>query len=118
MRGKLFTLAAAVSAVICLAVSLLWLRSAYASDQITWRGPSTILFLQSSKGQFGLYGALLDRGTFHYFETERPGLTYGAFPPADWKTRSWASAIRRVRRGTRAGCTFAARRARPGRGRG
>jgi hypothetical protein len=38
MRRKLFTLAAAMSAVLCVGVCVLWVRSYIATDQLFWQG--------------------------------------------------------------------------------
>ena len=47
----LFTLAAAVSAVLCVALCVLWARSYRASDRVIWRGPRGWRAASSAQGR-------------------------------------------------------------------
>ena len=52
----LFTLCAAVSLLLCVAVCVLWVRSYYACDAVWMESPSRIVSIQSSLGKAGFYG--------------------------------------------------------------
>jgi hypothetical protein len=52
MRRKLFTLAAVVSAVLCVAACVLWVRSYSVSDHWYWYHPVSVTDLSLSRGSF------------------------------------------------------------------
>jgi hypothetical protein len=92
MRRKLFTLAAAASAVVCLVVILLWVRSYWVAETWDRAEPQAFVSVGSSRGQVG-WVRIDYRGTTVRYRRS-PGYHAGPAEAGGWDTipTSWSFA--------------------------
>ena len=78
MRRKLFTLAAGVSAVVCVGVCVLWVRSYSVQDEVQWRRVDGSRRLKSAPGHIVL---AMDLADWSHQPKDSYGIIYERQPP-------------------------------------